>query len=265
MSSVLLARVAWGILFLAGGELVDADQPVERTDVNSRTAHKQLLEKARKGRIDVYFVGDSITRRWGATDYPEFLANWRQNFHGWNAANFGWGGDTVQNILWRLHHGELDGVNPKVIVLMAGTNNIGTRPPVGDDEARVADISRGLKALVDLCRQKAPSAVIIVMGITPRNDNPAVLPTINKINERLAGFADGKSVRYLNLNDRLADANGTLRAGMSPDRLHLSAKAYQVWADALKPILTEILGPPAAEDHAPPPTGDPRAAGRTRG
>src|SRR5688572_21345710 len=101
-----------------------ADQPVSRTDPNSLIAHTQLLEKARKGRIDIYFEGDSITRRWGATDYPEMLANWNQNFFGWNAANFGWGADTVQNILWRLQNGELDGVNPKVIVLLAGTNNV---------------------------------------------------------------------------------------------------------------------------------------------
>src|SRR5262245_56809980 len=111
--------------------------PAARTDANSRAAHEQLLEKAMKGRIDVYFTGDSITRRWGATDYPDFLANWKQNFHGWNAANFGWGGDTVQNVLWRLANGELDGVNPKVIVVMAGTNNVGAAR--GDDGARVAD------------------------------------------------------------------------------------------------------------------------------
>src|SRR5262245_61350084 len=94
-----------------------ADQPLARTDQNSLVAHAQLLEKARNGRIDIYFEGDSITRRWGANDYPEFLANWRKNFFGWNAANFGWGADTIQNILWRLNNGELDGVNPKVIVL----------------------------------------------------------------------------------------------------------------------------------------------------
>src|SRR5262249_57084888 len=105
------------------------DQPLARTDPNSQEAHRQLMEKAKKGRIDIYFLGDSITRRWGATDYPEFLANWKQNFHGWNARNFGWGADTVQNVLWRLTNGELDGVNPKGIVVMAGTNNVGTRVP----------------------------------------------------------------------------------------------------------------------------------------
>ena len=92
---------------------------------NSLVAHAQLLAKAKQGGIDIYFEGDSITRRWGATDYPELLANWKQNFFGWNAADFGWGADRTQNILWRLENGELDGVNPKVIVLLAGTNNVG--------------------------------------------------------------------------------------------------------------------------------------------
>ncbi len=233
-----------------------ADQPVERTDPNSRLAHEQLLAKAKHGGIDLYFEGDSITRRWGGTDYPEFLAHWNKTFFGWNAGNFGWGGDTTQNILWRLQHGELDGVNPKVIVLLAGTNNIGRTPP---DDAKVADVTRGIKAILDLCREKAPAAKIILTAIFPRNDNPAVVPGILRINENLARFADGKTIRFLNLNAGLAAPDGTLHEGMSPDKLHLTVKGYEVWAAALKPILTELLGPPAATDHAPPPTGDPSA------
>jgi lysophospholipase L1-like esterase len=236
-----------------------AVRPVARSDANSRTAHQQLLEKAKKGRIDVYFAGDSITRRWGATDYPAFLANWKENFHGWNAANFGWGGDTVQNVLWRLANGELDGVKPKVIVVMAGTNNIGGRVRAGAEDARVAEISEGLKAVLDVCREKAPDAVVILMGITPRNDNPAAKAIIDRVNEQLDKLADGKKVRYLNINDKLADKDGKLLVGMSPDRLHLSLKGYQIWANTLKPVLTELLGPPAKEDMAPPPTGDPSA------
>jgi lysophospholipase L1-like esterase len=225
-------------------------------------AHEQLLEKRKKGRVDVYFVGDSITRRWGASDekYGALLENWRHNFFGWNAADFGWGGDTTQNILWRLHNGELDGVNPKIIVLMAGTNNVGDKSPQGDEEARAADVARGIKAILDLCRQKAPGATIVLTGITPRNDNMDVMPVINLINARIAKFADGKKVRYVNINDRLADKDGRLYEGMAgSDGLHLDVKGYQVWADALKPIFTELLGPPGREDHAPPPTGDPSA------
>ena len=233
-----------------------ADRPAPRTDRNSQIAHEQLLEKARKGGIDVYFLGDSITRRWGATDYPESLANWNTNFFGWNAANFGWGADRIENILWRVENGELDGVNPKIIVVLAGINNVGTVP--GDD-GRVEDITRGLKALLNVCQQKAPRAVIVLTALFPRNDNMAVIPMINRINENLANIADGKKIRYLNLNDKLADKDGKLFEGISKDKLHPTLKGYQIWADGLKPIFTEILGPPAKTDHAPPPTGDPRA------
>jgi lysophospholipase L1-like esterase len=235
-----------------------------RTDNNSRLAHEQHLAKAKQGKIDVYFQGDSITRRWGATDYPDLLANWKQNFHGWNAADFGWGADSLENILWRMENGELDGVNPKVIVFLGGTNNIGANG--GGGEAKAQQIARAVKANVDLMRQKAPDAVIILTAIFPRNDGnvAGAMATINRVNELIATLADGKKVRFLNINDKLADANGRLLEGMMGDRLHPSLKGYQVWADALKPILTELLGPPAAEDHAPPPTGDPSAAGRGR-
>jgi lysophospholipase L1-like esterase len=238
-----------------------AARAAPRTDQNSMAAHAQLLEKARAGGIDVYFIGDSITRRWGATDYPDLLANWRQNFFGWHAANFGWGADRTQNILWRLEHGELDGVNPKVIVIQAGTNNIGAQP---GGAAKVAEITRGLTAIVDICRQKAPGATVILTAIFPRNDNMAVMPEIDQVNANLARLADGRNVRYLSVNDKLADKDGRLFAGMmnGRDKLHPTLQGYQVWADHLKPILTDLLGPPASTDHAPPPTGDPSARPR---
>jgi len=239
-----------------------ADQAAPRTDPNSKLAHEQMLEILKKGRIDVYFVGDSITRRWRATDYPQFLANWNENFFGWNAANFGWGGDTIQNILWRMQHGELDGVDPRLIVLLAGTNNVGNTPA---SDAKVSDVAGGLQALLDTLREKAPRATIIVTGILPRNDGAdptAVMASINRINDAIAKFADGKTIRYLNINDKLADSDGKLFDGMTGDRLHLSLKGYQVWADALKPLFTELIGPAGQEDHAPPPTGDPSAAGK---
>ncbi len=254
----LAAAVACPPAAAAQAAAVPADRPVERTDANSRTAHQQLLEKARRGGIQVYFLGDSITRRWGATDYPEFLAHWKRTFFGWHAANFGWGGDTTQNILWRIQNGELDGVNPKVIVLLAGTNNVGNVLPPEGVETRAADVARGIEAILRVLEAKAPEATIILMGIFPRNDNMAVMPVINRINEHLSRLAGGR-VRYLNINDKLASPEGRLFDGMTTDKLHLSLQGYQVWADALKPILTELLGPPEAEDHAPPPTGDPSA------
>lgn len=237
--------------------------PNQRTDTNSQTAHQQMVAKAKTGGIDLYFLGDSITRRWGTSDtqWAPMLANWKQNFYGWNAGNFGWGADSIQNILWRVQNGELDGVHPKVIVILAGTNNIGNRPastPQAADE-KVADIVKGIGALIATCHEKAPKAKIILTAIFPRNDNPAVLTEIRRVNEGIRKLADGKTIFYLNVNDKLANPEGILFDGMTIDKLHLSVQGYQVWADGLRPLLTKFLGPKASTDHAPPPTGDPSA------
>jgi lysophospholipase L1-like esterase len=264
-----LVLVLLGVAFVNGpvgaadASIVEhADQPMARTDANSHKAHEQLMAKRTQGRIDVYFLGDSITRRWGASDrqYANLLRNWNENFKGWNAADFGWGADKTQNMLWRLEQGELDGVNPKVIVLMAGTNNIGNLTPADDTDIRVAETVRGVAAVLKELRARAPNATVVLMGITPRADNIQVMPIIEAANRGLAQLADGHRIRYLNINARLADGRGVLLPGMTSDGLHLTAKAYQLWADALKPTLVERLGPKAQDDPAPPPTGDPSAA-----
>ena len=234
-----------------------AHTAIERQDENSRLAHQQLLKKAKQGRIDVYFQGDSITSRWGAMDYPKFLAHWKKSFHGWNAANFAWGGDTTHNILWRMQNGELDGLSPKVVVLQAGTNNLPGRGPANDRQ--VDDVVSGIRAIVAEFQYRVPNATIIVTAVFPRTQNSDLAPAIRKINEQMAALADGKRVRFLNINDQLADSAGRLLPRVSSDGLHLEEPGYEIWAQALEPILEELLGPPAKEDHAPPPTGDPRA------
>jgi cephalosporin-C deacetylase-like acetyl esterase/lysophospholipase L1-like esterase len=259
------ASAAWLGALVAGRPPIErADVATPRTDQNSRTVHEQLLAKRKAGQIDAYFVGDSITRRWGTSDeqWKELLANWNANFKGWNAANFGWGADRTQNMLWRLQNGELDGVNPKIVVVMAGTNNVGNATPIGDADPRAADVTAGVAALVREIRKRAPRAVVVITGITPRNDNLEVMRIIHAANRQIAKLADGKSIRYININEKLAYPDGQLRDGMAYDGLHLTPAAYQHWADALKPIFTEVLGPPAAEDRAPPPSGDPGAAPR---
>ena len=258
---------AWLNALVAGRPpLEKADQPWPRGDANSMEAHEQLLEKRKAGQIDLYFMGDSITRRWGTSDaqYADLYANWQQNFTGWNAGNFGWGGDKTQHMLWRLKNGELDGVNPKVVVLLAGTNNVGRASPIGDTQARADEVARGVAAVAREIRKRAPKATLLITGITPRDDNLDVMPIINQANQQIARLADGKTVRYINVNDRLALPDGHLRDGMAPDGLHLSPLAYQIWADGLKPHLAELLGPPASVDKAPPPSGDPSAKSVTK-
>ncbi len=258
--------IPWADAFLQhlpsaeGAQEAPADRPRGRSDANSMLAHVDLLQKTMLGRTDIYFEGDSIARRWGATDYPDLLANWRTNFAGWNAADFAWGADRTENILWRLEHGELDGVSPKVVVVLAGTNNVGPRP-AADQDAKVADVTRGITAIVETFRRRVPDATIVLTAIFPRNDNVAVMPEIDRINRNLSALADRGHVRFLNINGKLADKNGRVFDGMldARDKLHPTLEGYQVWADALKPIFTELLGPPKATDEAPPPTGDPSA------
>ena len=186
----------------SAGSVGAGAKAIPRTDRNSQIAHGELLRKAAQGGIDVYFEGDSITRRWGSSDaqYRRLLENWRTNFFGWNVADFGWGGDTVQNILWRLEEGELDGVHPKAIVLLAGTNNLGGRRTPGDEESKVEEIVGGIQAILARMREKAPGAAIVLMGITPRNDGGHGAETwgvIQRVNRRLAQMADGNAIRYL--------------------------------------------------------------------
>ncbi len=232
-----------------------ADQPLERTDPKSRLGHLHLLEKARSGRIDVYFVGDSLTRRWAGTDHPHLLAHWRESFHGWHAANFGWSGDRTEHILWRLHHGELDGLSPRIIVIQAGTNNFEGSPV---EPWKIEDITRGVIAIVETCRGKVPGAEIILVGIFPRRDDPGLNPAIARINANLARYAAGKGIRFLDLTPQLADESGGPRPGIvNPDGLHLELAAYRIWADALRPIFRQVLGPPDEVDLAPPVTDVP--------
>lgn len=230
----------------------------ERTDWKSQTTHKLLLQKAKEGTIDVYFQGDSITRRWGATDYPKFLEHWKTNFHGWNAANFAWGGDTTHHMLWRMQNGELDGLSPKVVALQAGTNNFPWQGPAS--ETIVDDIVVGIQALVAEFQQRVPDAVIVLTALFPRDQNPNLAPAIEAINDRIEAFAKEKKLRFVNINAQITDADGKLLPGFSKDGLHLELPAYEVWASALKPIFHEVLGPPSESDNAPSPTGDPSAA-----
>lgn len=230
--------------------------PRPRTDANSDIAHAELVQKARTGVIDVYFIGDSITRRWGALDYPELVAHFRESFFGWNAANFAWGGDRIENMLWRLDNGELEGVSPKVFVVQAGTNNLGDFESAEEREEAVVE---GIAAIVERCRRHAADALVVITGVFPRRDRPELNASIAAINERLRALADGDAIRFLGINDRLVDVRGVLAAEMSEDGLHPSLPAYRIWADALRPLLAERLGAPAHRDLGPPPTGNPAA------
>ena len=243
-----------GLTALRAAGVSQTTVPRRRTDLNSETAHAQLLEKTRNGRIDVYFIGDSITRRWGALDYPELLEHWNETYFGWNAANFAWGGDRTENILWRLTNGEVEGIEPKLFVIQAGTNNL---EDFQEGTERVDAISAGLETIVETVRSHSREASIVLTAIFPRNDIGRVSADIDAINTRLARFAQAQQIHFLDFNTALSDADGRLRDELTPDGLHLSIDGYRIWAAALTPVLENLIGPPATSDQAPPATGNP--------
>jgi hypothetical protein len=124
---------------------------------------------------------------------------------------------------------------PKVFVILAGTTNLTTAPNDCDSE----EIAQGIKAIVETCQRQSPDAKVVLMSIFPRNDNRAALPLIRQINDRLLKYADGQRVRFLDINNKLADSEGILHQGMTIDDLHLTVCENEVWAADLRPILLE--------------------------
>jgi lysophospholipase L1-like esterase len=149
-------------------------------------------------------------------------------------------------------------------VLLAGTNNLPDPPLPSSSISKADEIAMGLQAIVRTIQEKAPDAVLVVMGIFPRNDHMEFMPVIHAVNHKLdQQLAGDRKVRFLDIDSKLAREDGELIAGtMNPDKLHPTLQGYQVWADALNPMLLDLLGPRAAVDRAGPATGDPSVVAR---
>jgi len=198
--------------------------------------HARLVERAKAGGINLYFVGDSITDGWQGKG----KAVWAKEFAPYGAGNFGIGGDRTQNVLYRLENGEFEGVTPKLVVLMIGTNNHGSNT--------ANEIAAGVKKIIETIQTKSPTTQVLLLAVFPRSPKPedASRKKIEAINVLLAPMGDGKKVHYLDIGKVFLEADGTLSKEIMPDFLHLSEAGYQRWADAIRPKLREILGEPPA-------------------
>jgi lysophospholipase L1-like esterase len=201
--------------------------------------HDGFVELAKKGGIDVLFLGDSITDFWRNRG----LAVWDKEFAPLHAANFGISADRTQHVLWRLEHGELDGISPKVVVLLIGTNNTGVETN-GSPRNTTAEALQGVTLVVHTLLTKLPHSKILLMGVFPRADPkgpPAGSNQIADINAALSKMDDGKIVRYLDIGAKFLGPDGTVSKELMPDLLHPSAKGYEIWAAAIKEPLAEMM------------------------
>ena len=193
--------------------------------------HDAFVARANQGDVDVLFLGDSIVEFFatrGAAVWEREIAPLG------NVVDFGIQGDRTQFVLWRARNGELDGSNARVVVVMVGTNNLATATP--------DNVARGVAAIVDTVRERLPNAIVVLNAILPRGTpSDPVRTKLADVNSRLAAFADGTHVRWLDAGGAFVDADGAIPAALMPDKLHPSTAGYEVWATALRPVLLDAL------------------------
>ena len=210
--------------------------------------HEEFVTEAKAGGIDLLFLGDSLADDWRyetQKDIPRGKRIWDREYAPLHAANFGISGDRTQHLLWRLQHGEIDGISPKVVVLMIGNNNAGLNPDKVTLRNTAPEIIEGIRAVVAEIRKRLPSSRILLLGVLPRGkkDNP-VWPELAEVNATLKTWDDGEHVRYLDLLAGFLTADGELSRDLMPDLSHPDEKGFQVWADEMRPLLRELMGLP---------------------
>ena len=191
---------------------------------------KEVKEKA--GNVDLLFVGDSITDGWHGRGKEAFAKTWEPL----KTFNIGIGGDRTQHVIWRLQNGEVAGISPKVAMLMIGTNNLGSNTN--------EEIVQGITACVNELHKQLPTTKVLLLGIFPRDEKPNTdrRNRIKAINEQIAKLDDGgKTVRYLDIGDKFLEPDGTLPKSIMPDQLHPNEKGYEIWTEAVKGPITEML------------------------
>lgn len=195
----------------------------------------ELINSRTKQQVDLLFIGDSITHGWEG-DGKEV---WEKYYAPRHAMNAGIGGDRTQQVLWRLENGNVEGIKPKLAVLMIGTNNSN-----GEDNT-ATEIADGIKAIVTKLREKSPETKVLVLAIFPRGDKPnPQRDKISEVNKQVAAWdkVDGKNVIFFDFGAKFLDPDGNLPADIMPDFLHLSPKGYEIWAAAIEPQVAELLG-----------------------
>ena len=207
-------------------------KPVPRTENWWQARHKSMNDRVKKGDVDLLMIGDSITNGWEGSGKDV----WKKYYEKRNAVNLGIGGDQTQHVLWRLENGNIDGIQPKLAVLMIGTNNVGCGDP--------KEIAAGVQAIVEKLRSKLPQTKVLVLAIFPRGpDLKDHGRQVNSAaNEIIAKLADDKDVFFLDIGPKFLDKDGNLSKDIMPDRLHPNAKGYEIWAEAIEPTVKKLMG-----------------------
>ncbi len=214
--------------------------PTKRTDW-ALAYHEGMLQREKRGDLEVVFLGDSITMMWRSqSGYEGGTPVWEKYYAPLKAGNFGISGDRTEHILWRITEGgDLDGLRPKVLVLLIGINNLlgGKNSP--------EQTAEGITTIVNHVKGKLPETRILLLGLFPcweRPENPA-REQVRQVNRLIHPLEDKKRVWYLDIGDRFVEPDGTIKKEKLRDLLHLSEKGYWIWAEAMQPVLERLRQP----------------------
>ncbi|MBA5869047.1 MAG: acetylglucosamine-6-sulfatase [Nitrospira sp. CR2.1] len=217
----------------ADAQSLKAETPAPQRQAWWTERHDRTVSRLHQGQVDLLFIGDSITQGWEEDGRPV----WDRYYAHRRAVNLGFNSDQTENVLWRLQHGELDGITPKLAIVMIGTNNATIREDPPEHTAV------GIQAILTTLRMSLPETKILLLAIFPRSasaDDP--LRRVNDaVNERLSTFADQRRVFFLNLNRRFLDGGGRLSPEIMPDLLHPSALGYRLWAEGMEALVKQLL------------------------
>ncbi len=213
--------------------------PAARTEASAVTPaikdprrHDEFLHRIKEGDIGLLFLGDSITDGWPRGGEWTWL-----KFAPYHPADFGISGDRTEHVLWRIENGELAGIHPKATIIMIGTNNIGQN---ADEKPEWA--AAGVKKILDVVHEKLPETKVLLLGVFPRDGKASEKRAATvAINDIISKYGDGDKTQYLDIGHAFLDANGEIPSDVMPDRLHPSAKGYELWYDAMAPTLEKLM------------------------
>ena len=213
--------------------------PVPRTDTAGAERQAEALRRVRTTEsAHVVFLGASIMQGWER----EGASVWKERIAPFGALQLGVGGDRTEHVLWRLENGNFDGLKPKAIVLMIGTNNTGHQKPDGY-QCPAQQTADGVKAILEKLKAKCPNAKVLLLGIFPRgaDANDKFRQQNEETNALIKANADEKTVFYMDIGGKFLQPDGTLSVEIMPDRLHLSPKGYEIWAEAIEGKVKGLL------------------------
>lgn len=217
--------------------ILPVTQNRDHATYNWQKRHEEILLRNKHIKPDVVFFGDSIIHYWGGEPKAPLTRgaqSWSKCFAGISVENLGFGWDRTENVLWRIEHGELDDIEPTVIIIKVGTNNIGINSP--------EDIAAGIEAVCHAAHEKQPGAKILLLGVLPRLDDQSGLIKTGQLNRLLAARFIGKDfVTFCDFQAHFRNRDGTPNASLFADGVHINAKGYDILAALIRPEVTRLL------------------------